>query len=87
MWLDGGSAQTTTTGEGASELGVGCGAVTTHVFNKRRTPALVPPGLFCDTLEADQEFALEVEELVQVREQVMDRVLVNIGRERLCISL
>ena len=40
-------------------------------------PVLLGPGHFGGTFEADEEFPLEVEEFVQVREEEVDGILVH----------
>lgn len=51
--------------------------IRTHAFQEMLTPPLVLPGQFCRTLEADEKFPLEIEKLIQIRKEKMDRVLVN----------
>lgn len=49
----------------------------THAFQEWRPPSLLLPWEFGDALESYEELSLKVEELVEVGEEEMDRVLVD----------
>ena len=51
----------------------------THVLGEGKPPSLLIPRQFCDALDLDEELALKVQELVQTREQEMERVPVEVG--------
>ena len=54
-----------------------CGS--THVLGERKTPALFIPRQLSDAFHLDGELSLKVQELVQTREQEMERVPVEVG--------
>ena len=49
----------------------------THVFQEWRSPSLLLPWKFGDPLESYEKLSLKVQELVEVGEEEMYRVLVN----------
>ena len=60
-----------------------------HVLDEMQTPSLLLRCSFSGSLEADKEFALKVDELVEIREQIVNLVLCHDVPlcEGSCISL
>ena len=51
----------------------------THILGEREAPSLVIPRQLSDAFHLDEELSLKVQELVQTREQEMERVPVEVG--------
>lgn len=49
----------------------------THALEEVLTPPLILPWQFGSAFEPDEELALEIEQLVEIREKEMDSVLVD----------
>lgn len=64
---------------GTPEIGQG-----THSLKEMQSPPLVLPRKLRRALEANQELALKVEQLVEIGEEEMDGVLVNQVALRQC---
>lgn len=49
----------------------------THTFEEMLTPSLVLPRQLRGTLETNEEFALEIQEFVEIREKEMNCILIH----------
>jgi len=59
----------------------------THVLNERKTPALVLPGCFCNTFEADKEFTLEIQKFVKIGKEEVYSILIHVIALCECIGV
>ena len=49
----------------------------TNIFDECKTPSLFSPRKFCNALQSDKKFPLEVDELIETRKEQVNCVLIH----------